>query len=1051
MSLHMMPLVLLFSLLFPSSHALPGSPPSPPGPAAEELALLAFKSMLTSDGGSPALASWNTSSHFCLWPGVACSREKVVALRLGSSNLSGRISPHLGNLSGLAELDLGGNQLVGDIPPELGRLGRLCSLNLSANLLTGAIPAAIAAGCTNFTSLILGRNSLRGTIPAQIGTTLRKLTLLDLCRNNLTGHIPPSLAELRSMQVLSLCFNNLSGEIPAALGNLTSIQELGLHHNGLSGAIPSSLGLPGGMSFFNLQFNQLTGAIPTSIWNLSSLVLFSVMYNRLSGRMPPDAFAAMPHLHQIQINNNQFHGPFPVSIANASNISLVQLDSNLFAGIIPRDIGRLRNLSILLLGNNLFEAHEPRDWGFITELTNCSQLGLLGLDGNKFGGVLPDSLSNLSTSLCDLQLGSNKITGNIPEGISNLINLQKLDMSHNFFTGSLPSSLGRLPKLASFYVIANKLAGPVPSAIGNLTELSDLRLDMNAFSGRIPSTLGNLAKLSSLGLSANSFIGPIPSTLFSIQTLSMVLDVSHNNIEGSIPQEIGNLQNLAELHLESNKLSGEIPTTVGECRFLKSLYLQNNSLNGSIPSTLNQLKDLETLDLSSNNLSGQIPKFLGNISMLQYLNLSLNRFVGEVPTFGVFANATSISIEGNVELCGGIPTLHLLPCSSQIAHRKHKLLAVPIVLSLIATLVVLVTLYKLSMRHKKNRRQTLSPTSMKSHPKLSYSQLVNATDGFSAANFLGSGSFGIVYKGELYDQVGNRTIVAVKVLKLQTPKALKSFAAECEALRNIRHRNIVKIVTICSTFDTRGHGFKAIVYEFMSNGSLAGWLHPEQTEPKQLNLCVRVTILLDVACALDYLSYQGDFFVHCDVKPSNVLLDAEMVAHVGDFGLASQCWEFSVEENSSLELSKSSMGLTGAINSSFQQSTSTMGFRGTIGYAAPEYGAGNKVSTNGDIYSYGILVLETVTGKRPTDLIFRQRLRLREYVEQALGHSMMDVIDKRLQDELQTADDISRKKKMDCLTSLLELGMWCSDETPTRRMLTGDIVRQLEAIKESLS
>ena len=109
------------------------------------------------------------------------------------------------------------------------------------------------------------------------------------------------------------------------------------------------------------------------------------------------------------------------------------------------------------------------------------------------------------------------------------------------------------------------------------------------------------------------------------------------------------------------------------------------------------------------------------------------------------------------------------------------------------------------------------------------------------------------------------------------------------------------------------------------------------------------------------------------------------------------------------------------------------------------------VSTNGDIYSYGILVLETVTGKRPTDLIFRQRLRLREYVEQALGHSMMDVIDKRLQDELQTADDISRKKKMDCLTSLLELGMWCSDETPTRRMLTGDIVRQLEAIKESLS
>jgi serine/threonine protein kinase len=207
---------------------------------------------------------------------------------------------------------------------------------------------------------------------------------------------------------------------------------------------------------------------------------------------------------------------------------------------------------------------------------------------------------------------------------------------------------------------------------------------------------------------------------------------------------------------------------------------------------------------------------------------------------------------------------------------------------------------------------------VKGHPLISYSELVKATDGFSTSNLLGSGSFGSVYKGEL-DQPGeSASLVAVKVLKLQTPMALKSFTAECEALRNMRHRNLVKIITVCSSIDTRGNDFKAIVYDFMPNGSLEGWLHPDkddQPEQRHLDLLGRVTILLDVACALDYLHWQGPApIVHCDVKSSNVLLGVDMVAHVGDFGLARIFDEGST---------------------SLQQSTSSMGLRGTIGYAAP--------------------------------------------------------------------------------------------------------------------
>jgi Leucine-rich repeat (LRR) protein len=195
------------------------------------------------------------------------------------------------------------------------------------------------------------------------------------------------------------------------------------------------------------MFNNLTGAIPTSIWNISSLKMFSVQYNMLTGMVPTNAFSALPHLREIYMNNNLLHGYFPVSVANASNVSVIQLDGNFFRGIISPEIGRLEKLRFLLLHVNLFEAKEPKDWEFITQLTNCSQLQELGLSANKFGGVLPDSISNLSTSLDILTLGNNKISGSIPEDVSRLIRLRTLDFSYNLFTGNLPSSFGMLENL----------------------------------------------------------------------------------------------------------------------------------------------------------------------------------------------------------------------------------------------------------------------------------------------------------------------------------------------------------------------------------------------------------------------------------------------------------------------------------------------------------------------------------------------------------------------------------------------------------------------------
>ncbi|XP_042755505.1 probable LRR receptor-like serine/threonine-protein kinase At3g47570 [Lactuca sativa] len=168
--------------------------------------------------------------------------------------------------------------------------------------------------------------------------------------------------------------------------------------------------------------------------------------------------------------------------------------------------------------------------------------------------------------------------------------------------------------------------------------------------------------------------------------------------------------------------------------------------------------------------------------------------------------------------------------------------------------------------------------------KVSYSQLLKATNGFSQANLIGEGGFGSIYKGVLDDH--DDTIVAIKVVHLQNQGAHRSFIAECEVWRSIQHRNLVKIITSCSSVVFQGNDFKALVYEFMPNGSLHDWLHSSATTSR-LNLFQRINILIDVASALDYLhNHCQPSILHCDLKPSNILLDDDMVAHVGDFGLA---------------------------------------------------------------------------------------------------------------------------------------------------------------------
>ncbi|XP_058181802.1 probable LRR receptor-like serine/threonine-protein kinase At3g47570 [Rhododendron vialii] len=973
-------------------------------------ALLSFKELIDEDP-LRSLSSWNSSLDLCKWDGVTCSRkhQRVAILDLRGKSLRGTMSPSIGNLSFLRSLYLQENRFQGKMAPELGRLFRLRHLNFSFNSFQGEIPTNLS----NYLSYInLSRNNLIGKIPASFGS-LSKLTHLNLYTNNLTGGIPPSLGNLSLLQRIELGVNSLTGSIPHSIGRIPNLQVFGV----------------GG--------NKLSGIIPASLYNISTLTRLVTTVNQLTGSLPQDIGLRLPNLILFIIADNQFRGPIPASLSNASRMEYVGLSVNNLSGPVPFDLGKkMKDLWKLNLGENNLGSGDASDLRFIDSLTNCSKLKILGFYKNGFGGVLPTSIANLSSHLNILAAGQNQLVGTIPGGISNFVNLDTLGLEGNHFSGVIPFEIGKLRNLKLVTLNINKLSGPIPESIGNLTQIFEIYLYQNNLNGTIPSSIENILGLQTLDLSHNFLTGPIPETIGIFSTLTF-MNLAQNAFIGVLPLEIGKLNNLQELDVSENKLSGHIPSTLGNCLKLEGLFLEGNMFQGSIPPSFSSMKGIESLDLSRNNLSGQIPKDLAALVLLKNLNLSFNNLAGEVPLQGVFGNLSTISLVGNKGLCGGIAEMRLPACPKSIkkGNRLGFKIIVPIACIIPSLSLVLLLVVFLRKREQKNK-SLAQPVIGDDFLRVSYDQLLNATGGFSSLNLIGAGSFGTVYKGILHE--GDKPI-AVKVLKLEQRGASKSFMVECEALRKTRHKNLLKIITVCSSTNHAGDDFKALVFEYMPNGSLEKWLHPREDTPQQewnLSLSQRLNIAIDVACALEYLHHHCETpIVHYDLKPSNVLIDEDMIAHVGDFGLA----KF----------------LTINSGNSDGGQTNSLAIKGSIGYVAPEYGIGGRTSTEGDVYSYGILLLEMLTGKRPTDELFTFRQSLHEFCKVALPERVMEIVDSRmlLEEPTEAENDaqkerVRRDKIRECSVSLVRIGIACSMESPSERMNIKDVIIGLMKIKE---
>ncbi|XP_074565931.1 LOW QUALITY PROTEIN: uncharacterized protein LOC141822380 [Curcuma longa] len=895
-------------------------------------------------------------------------------------------------------------------------------------------------------------------------TSPQRVERVNLKGNSLVGTISPFLSNLSNLILLELSENSLRGSVPAELGFLSQLRVLALKQNGLRGNVPESFGMLAKLEFIDLGDNELCGRLPVILlYNCTKLHYVDLSTNLFTGRIPSQLGYHLPLLTNLLLYSNQLIGGIPESLTNSRSLEEIDIENNSFSGVLPSKIlMQMSSLRILHLSYNNFSGDDRNSnlVPFFDAISNLTHLEELELASNLLGGELPASIGLLGVNLSEIDLGHNLIQGTIPPNLSKLVNLKWLDLSNNLLHGSIPSELLLLPNLLRVWLFnnslsgeipspparsqiglidlsRNNLSGPIPSAFGNLTQLRRLKLSENQLNGTIPPSLEN-TKLELLDLSYNRLTGALPAQVASLSSLLLYFNLSHNLLEGQLPTELRQMNKVGEIDLSSNNFSGEIPESLGGCVVVELLNLSRNNLQGQIPQSIGNLLSIKTLDLSFNQLSGPITYSLQHCSSLTLLDLSFNNFSGALPEGGIFNLLTSDRIKGNhfcaVQPGHGIPSCHRKRTSSMHSRRGLILLVGIVTVSTFLATVVCGTVFMImrkrsSKRHKgDDPSKNLSMSITSGFPRITYRELVEATEGFEKSRLVGSGSFGQVYRGVL----GDGTAVAIKVLQLQSGNSTRSFKRECEVLKNIRHRNLMRIITACSLPD-----FKALVLPFMANGSLESHLYPKGERSSRLSLVERVNICSDVAEGLAYLHHHSPaMVVHCDLKPSNILLNDDMTALVSDFGIAKLV--MTVEEGSA-EAAAATANSTANI------------LCGSIGYVAPEYGYGRSASTKGDVYSFGILVLEMVTGKRPTDDMFGEGVSLQRWVRKGYRGKMETAVDALLIREVSNQSLEVRKMWETALVELLDLGLVCAHENPENRPTMLSAADDLDRLKKYLA
>ncbi|EEC82389.1 hypothetical protein OsI_26735 [Oryza sativa Indica Group] len=867
----------------------------------------------------------------------------------------------------LAVLNVSGNGFTGDITGLFDGCPKLEYIDLSTNNFTGELWPGIA----RFTQFNVAENNLTGGVPAATFPGGCKLRSLDLSANHFAGEFPDSIASCSNLTYLSLWGNGFAGKISAGIGELAGLETLILGKNRFDRRIPPELTNCTSLQFLDMSTNAFGGDMQGILGEFVTLKYLVLHHNNYTGGIVSSGVLRLPLLARLDLSFNQFSGELPLEVADMKSLKYLMLPANSFSGGIPPEYGRL------------------------------AELQALDLSYNGLTGRIPASIGNL-TSLLWLMLAGNQLSGEIPPEIGNCSSLLWLNLADNRLTGRIPPEMAGIGR------------NPAPTFEKNRKDVSVLAGsgECQAMRRWIPATYPPFNFVYTVMTRENcrsiwdrllKGYGIIPictnsSSPVRSNTISGYVQLSGNKLSGEIPSQIGAMRNLSLLHLDNNQLTGRLPPAISHLP-LVVLNVSNNSISGGIPPEIGHILCLEILDLAYNNFSGELPASLGNLTGLNKFNVSYNPLLsGDVPTTGQLGTFDELSFLGDplITLQDRGPRRQRAP---QAAIRGRgmspRTIALWFVFSLIIAFIAgTVVFIMANLRARFPVDQDPDPESLScENPKcggggggggkcgafhmsatssppsgcssscvtgcssssegvkvfrldktaFTYRDIVAATSGFSDDRVVGRGGYGVVYRGVLPD---GRDVAVKKLARLRDcggggggeDSGEREFRAEMEVLADRMgftwpHPNLVTLYGWCLAGSA-----KILVYEYLDGGNLESLIGDHAAFGRRR----RLDAAIGVARALVFLHHEcRPAVVHRDVKASNVLLGRDGGVKVTDFGLA-------------------------RVVRPGDTHVSTM-VAGTVGYVAPEYGQTWRATTKGDVYSYGVLLMELATGRRAVD------------------------------------------------------------------------------------